>query len=80
VDTREYFIELQLTCLDGGYLSSIVGGATFPEPDDPSADVVSMAGLVTRVPSVPVTKSGRLTIRYSSSLWMKRAHHPILKL
>jgi hypothetical protein len=65
VDNREYFFELQLTCLDGGTFL-IVSGATFPEPDDPSvnmADVISMAGLMTRVPDVPVTKSERLTIR-----------------
>jgi hypothetical protein len=65
VDNREYFIELQLTCLDGRTFS-IVSGATFPEPDDPSvnmADVISMAGLMTRVLDVPVTKSRRLTIR-----------------
>jgi hypothetical protein len=64
----------------GGTFSLIVGGATFPEPDDPSEYMVSIAGLVTRVPGVPVTKGGRLTIRRSSSLWMKRVHHPILKL
>ena len=66
MDSHEYFIKLQLTCLNGGGTFSIVSGATFPEPDDPSvnmADVVLMAGLMRRVPDVLVKKSGRLAIR-----------------